>query len=160
MFFSRKTPSARRRAGFTRLECALTLALVGVLSVLAAPGFKRLNSGRADARSVLTRIAEMQANFYRRHERYAASFGQLGLDLHGGRIQADGSLHARRYTYTLETGPRDGRDHARFRVTATADVDPSDPILDILFLDDAAPAGAEPVILSDDLTDDLRETAS
>jgi len=165
----------RRRHGFTIVELFVALAIVGILAAVAVPSLAQLvhRSRRAEAYTGLRGIHDAQTYYESLYRVYAESFAQLGFELDGGEILSDGSIRGRHYTFTLQPVPLDGDPRGNFRATAAGDIDGSDPVLDILVIENRltvvaeAPGAAdrtvdsnEAVLVSDDITNRTRAVAS
>ena len=68
--------------GFTLLELLVAITIVGVLSVLALPGYQavRHRTQRTDARLALLWIQHQQERHYATHHAYAATLSDLTPD--------------------------------------------------------------------------------
>jgi prepilin-type N-terminal cleavage/methylation domain-containing protein len=128
---------SRRRDGFTLIEVMVVVAIVGVIASTAIPTFMRYvyKARRAEAVMALQVLSELQNVHYGEKGGFSDSFAELGFDLEGAVLQDDGSLRAPYYTYTLEARALNGRDDGNYRGTATGDIDPSDPVLDIIIIE-------------------------
>ena len=128
---------ARLGAGFTLAELLVVVALIGVLASVAIPSFTNFSfkARRAEALMALRQLFELQATYYSNRNEYSDSFRELGFGMHGGTLLADGSYEGPYYSYTLQTWDVNGQSNANYRVTATGDIDPSDPVLDVVIIE-------------------------
>ncbi len=128
---------ARLGTGFTLIELLIVLVMIGILAAVAIPSFGKLamKARRAEALMALRQLFELQATYYSNRNEYSDSFSQLGFGLHGGTLLADGSYQGPYYSYSLETWDMNSEPNANYRGTATGDIDPSDPILDVVIIE-------------------------
>ncbi|MDX1733423.1 MAG: type IV pilin protein [Halioglobus sp.] len=84
-------------AGITLAELLLVVALIGILLVLALPGYRQhvLETGRRAATAELRAVLAAQEQFFAQHHRYALQLNELGLpgasyaiDAQGNRVSA------------------------------------------------------------------------
>jgi prepilin-type N-terminal cleavage/methylation domain-containing protein len=92
-----KSTLARTRAGFTMIELAVVVTLIGVLSVIAIPKYRHALE-RARATQAFSTMAQIQAS----QERYAIERGHYANKLQ--RLDLDGSLPLGFRLATLESG--------------------------------------------------------
>jgi type II secretory pathway pseudopilin PulG len=150
----------------TLTDVLLAGALIALTAAIALPGRRdsSLYSRRDEALNALTRISELQNDFFSEHGRYSESYSELGLSLRGSRL--NGSVQGENYVFELTTWERDGRPSGNYRATATGNLDPRDEILDIVIIGNELPVEGEelntttPVILSDDISKTLTRAAS
>jgi prepilin-type N-terminal cleavage/methylation domain-containing protein len=128
---------SRRGAGFTLTELLIVVALIGILAAVAIPSFTKfaIKARRAEALMALRQLFELQTTYYSNRNEYSDSFEEVGFAIYGGTLLGDGSYEGPYYSYTLQTWSMLGVPNANFRGTATGDIDPSDPILDIVIIE-------------------------
>ena len=128
---------ARRDAGFTLIELALTLAITGILASIAIPfSYKMImRAKRSEAVLGLEGIHKAQIMFYGEYGLYAGDFDELGFSLVGGqRIDAN-TIEGPEYTFEMEAFTFNGVTKGNFWATATGDLQPGDGVLDVLLLE-------------------------
>jgi len=105
-----------RRRGFTIIELALVLVIVGILATLAVTTYTRLTlkAKRVEAKSALKDLSKLEYVFYSENDRYTESFNLLSFE--------PGEYDF--YTFTLTSGQND------FTGKAEGNLD-SDPDLDL-----------------------------
>ncbi len=128
---------ARRRLGMSLIEIMVVVVIIGVLSSVAIPTFRSFvyKARRVEGMMGLRQLFQLQTSFYSNKGIYSDSFPELGFSIEQGQLQADGSYRADWYTYTLETWDVNGQADANYRGTATGDIDPLDPVLDIIVIE-------------------------
>jgi prepilin-type N-terminal cleavage/methylation domain-containing protein len=131
----RRGPSGE--SGFTLIELMLVVLLISILALIAVPNFMKLvyKSRRAEAYWVLKSIHADQTGYFTEAGMYADAFGELGFTYPQGQLIDDQTIEGPYYTYTISALDQGGTERANFRVTATGNIDPSDPILDILIIE-------------------------
>lgn len=88
---------ARNRAGFTMIELAVVVTLIGVLSLIALPKYRHALE-RARATQAFSTMAQIQAS----QERYAIEWGRYARKLQS--LDLDGSLPLGFRLARLESG--------------------------------------------------------
>ena len=130
--------TARRgTAGFTLIELAISLAIVGVLASIAIPfSYKAvMRAKRSEAILGLEGIHKAQNMFYGEYGLYAASFDDLGFALHGGERVDANTIQGPEYTFEMWTFTFNAIPQGTFWATATGDLSPGDGVLDVLLLE-------------------------
>ena len=76
-----KCTPAKKALGFTLIEAIIVVAIVGILATVAYPSYidQITRSNRAEALRELTRIANLQEQFFVDNRLYTANLSQLGL---------------------------------------------------------------------------------
>jgi prepilin-type N-terminal cleavage/methylation domain-containing protein len=128
---------ARRQLGMSLIEMMVVIAIIGLLASVAVPTFRNFvyKARRVEGMMGLRQLFQLQTSFYSDKGYYSDSFSDLGFSIDPGQLQLDGSYIADYYTYTLETWDVNGRPDANYRGTASGDIDPLDPILDIIVIE-------------------------
>jgi prepilin-type N-terminal cleavage/methylation domain-containing protein len=127
----------RGTAGFTLIELAIVVVLIGILASTAVPNFLKLvyKSKRAEAMAVLEAVHTAQSSYHADYAIFANSFDELGFLIEGGEQIDSQTIASSHYTYTMTALELNGDSRANFRATAVGDIDPSDPVLDILIIE-------------------------
>ena len=76
----------RHQIGVTLLELMTVVVIIGVLTSIAVPSYRRytLRAQRSDATAALLRIAAAQEKFYLQNNTYTTTVGAGGLNLGAG----------------------------------------------------------------------------
>jgi Tfp pilus assembly protein PilE len=161
----RATPRTRikhRRAGFSLVEALVVVTIILVAGAAGVPVLQgHINQARrGGAMMDLERLCLAQERFYINYDRYAGTFNELGIQLGNGQRLDHQTVDAGDYTYSLVTFDRRGRTGDSYEVVATANLDLTDPILDILMIEGGGPVVAPEemrkgcvIIISDDIHD-------
>lgn len=134
---TRRAPCARRALGMTLIEIVIVVAIIGLLASVAIPTFRNFTykARRVEGITGLRQLFQIQTSYYSDKGVYSDSFADLGFSMEQGQLQGDGSYQVDWYTYTVETWDVNGQADANFRGTATGDIDPMDPVLDIIIIE-------------------------
>ena len=157
----------RRGRGFTLVEVLVVVALISILASIGLSQFRLLmaKTRRTEATSTLSGIYKLQISYFAQAGLYAGSFDALGFQLNGGqRIDAN-TILGDHYTYTINALPVGGVASANYQAIATGDIDPMDPVLDILIIEndltvkrgtvpDEIVNASQAVIVSDDISNE------
>ena len=129
--------STRRTRGYSLVEMMVTVSLIAFLGSLAYSNYSLFiaKSHRSEAINALSAIYKWQLAYYTDTGRYADSFDQLGFELVGAKRIDERTLQSRIYTYTVTALSRNGVAGANYQAVATGDIDPNDPVLDILMIE-------------------------
>ncbi len=128
---------SRRRRGFSLVELMVTVSLVAFLGSLAVTSYSLFiaKSHRSEALLALSGIYKWQLAYFSETGRYADTFDELGFDLLGAARVDERTFQGRFYTYTLNALSQDGVEGANYQAVASGDIDPSDPVLDVLMIE-------------------------
>ena len=132
-----KSRARSRESGFTLIELMIIVAIIGILAAIAIPNFMTLvhKSKRAEAYYVLKSVWTDQQGYFTEAAMFADGFDELGFTYAQGTFIDAQTIQAPYYTYTLTALDQEGVSRSNFRVTATGDIDPADPVLDILIIE-------------------------
>jgi prepilin-type N-terminal cleavage/methylation domain-containing protein len=122
------------QAGFTLIEIAIVVAMIGILATLAFQhyGIFTMRAKRTEARVVLSSVWTAQRAFYGERARYAKNFNELVFSVNqGSRVDA-WTIKAPLYTYHLSAG------NEWFICSAEGNID-SDSWSDMLVIMDGDP---------------------
>ena len=134
---ARRALGARRTLGMSLIEMMIVVVIIGLLASVAIPTFRNFvyRARRVEGMMGLRQLFQLQTSYYSDKGLYSDSFPDLGFQIEPGQHQMDGSYRADWYTYTLETWDVNGQPDSNYRGTATADIDPMDPVLDIIIIE-------------------------
>lgn len=125
MRLSRPMTMPRRAAGFSLIELVIVMVVMAVLFAIAVPAYDTfvMKSRRAEARELLSSIAQAEGRYYANHAKYATSLEDLG-------ITDDASVNAY-YTVTVAENGRG------YRLSAAPQGAQETDVCGTLVLDDA-----------------------
>ncbi|EDN67247.1 fimbrial protein pilin [Beggiatoa sp. PS] len=77
--------------GFTLIELMIVIAIIGIFAAIAYPSYQSSirKSRRADAKTALADLAQVQENFFVRKNRYAQTFTELESAIPSGFTTVD-----------------------------------------------------------------------
>ncbi len=133
----RRARARLRVQGFTLVELMMVVAIIGLIASAAVPNLLKLSyrAKRAEAREALRAIHTHQLSFQAEASGFADTFDELGFEIDSAtRIDAR-TIQAPYYTYTMTALPVGADPRGNFRAVATGDIDPTDPELDILVVE-------------------------
>jgi prepilin-type N-terminal cleavage/methylation domain-containing protein len=127
----------RRKGGFTLVEMMVTVATIGFLGSLAYTNYRLFiaKSHRSEAILVLSGVYKWQLAYFTERGHYADTFDELGFELVGASRVDERTWQAQFYTYTLTSLSQNGVEGANYQAVATGDIDPTDPVLDVLMIE-------------------------
>lgn len=120
------TPAVpRRAAGFSLIELVIVMVVMAVLFAIAVPAYDSfvMKSRRAEARELLSSIAQAEGRYYANHAKFATTLDALG-------IHDDASLNAY-YTVAIDENGRG------YKLSATPQGAQQTDVCGTLVLDDA-----------------------
>jgi type IV pilus assembly protein PilA len=129
--------NVRRASGFTMVELVMVVAIIGILAVLTIPSLQKYiyRAQRNEAYVHLRAVFSKQNEFFNEYGRYGDSFTEIGFELPGGTLIDANTIDGKYYTYTVKAIDFDGVQGQNFQAIATADLDPSDDVLDVLMIE-------------------------
>ncbi len=110
---------------------------IGAIAGVTIPSLQKYvwRTQRNEAYLNLNGVYKAQVSFHASHGKFAASFDELGFEILGGqRIDAN-TIQSRYYTYTLTAFAVNGVPAANYQAVASGDLDASDPMLDVLMIE-------------------------
>jgi prepilin-type N-terminal cleavage/methylation domain-containing protein len=130
---SQQASHSNRRAGFTLVELAVSLVIIGVLATFGIPRFLESveRSKAAEGFGYLATIRAAQERYKVRQGVYASTLEQLDIPQPAPRYFTVGSITATDNTWTLTLTRKNGAsDYGIYTVTFTQDgLDPSSTIV-------------------------------
>jgi len=129
--------SRRAARGVTLLEMVVVVAILGILGGLAHSAFRGqvLRARRSEAVLGLMGIYRSQVTYKGTTDRFGDTFDEIGFQLHRGRRVDERTIQGPVYTFTVRANPYNGDPRGGFQAFATADLDPSDSVVDILMIE-------------------------
>ncbi len=119
------------------VELVMVVAIIGILSVLTIPSLQKYiyRAQRNEAYVHLRGIFNKQNEFFNEFGRYGDSFTEIGFEIPGGSVIDANTVTSKHYTYTMKAIDVNGVQGQNFQAIATADLDPSDDVLDVLMIE-------------------------
>jgi type IV pilus assembly protein PilE len=105
--------SIKRNRGFTLIELMIAVAILAIVMGIAIPSYTQyvINSGRADGKAELFRVAQVLERCYTRYNSYVADECALSdgdtTDSEKGKYQV--TIEATAATFTLTAAPQGGQ---------------------------------------------------
>jgi prepilin-type N-terminal cleavage/methylation domain-containing protein len=127
----------KSQGGFTLIEAMVVVSLIAFLGSLAYPKYSLYiaKTHRSEALLALSGVYKWQLAYFSETGVYADTFDELGFEMIGAQRIDERTLQAKFYTYTLQALTQDGVERANYQAVATGDIDPSDPVLDVLIIE-------------------------
>ena len=123
--------------GFTLVELMVVVAIIGVIGSVAIPSLQDYarKAHRTEAFTNLAGIYKAQKVYHMEFDQYGGTYAEIGFEM-GGATEIDPTtIQSSFYTYTLEAFAVAGSPNANYSAVATADLDPSDPMMDIIMIE-------------------------
>ena len=115
----------------------IVVGLIAVLSSVSIPIYTKhvRKAKRSEAFLILNSIYKAQIAYKATEGAYADNFDELAFSPPGAVRIDERTLQGSVYTFTMTALSKNGRAGANYQAIATADLDPGDPMMDILMIE-------------------------
>ena len=126
----------RQKNGFSLIELMVTVAIVGILAAIAYPSYQDFvrKANRADAKSTMLDMAQIQERYYTNNTTYLAVSGAPAAPPSGWTNYSGNSAAAWKFSIAVAAGAT-GSLATSFIITATVGNGNTDPVCGTMTLD-------------------------